>query len=498
MGSSATGEQHPMRALQSLPWPRPWPRRRTAIAVGAIAAALGASAAHGVAQGASRGGSALSRVLARDTLANGLEVITVENHTVPLATIEIAVRNGAFTQSPTEQGYAHLFEHLLFRSYGRRSPESFASAAARLDAAYNGTTSEETVSYYLVLPSANLARGVHLLARLLREPAFVDDDLDRERAIVLGELDRHEADPVQQLHREVSQRLWGDAWSRKDVSGNAKALAAATPKLLEATYRRYYVPNNAALIVGGDVTPAQVMELATRELGDWRRAPNPFEVNPIPPMPFLEEHRGVVFSSPQAANVTVILAWQGPSVEVDTQATYAADVLSDVLDRPTSTFQRDLVDSGIFQSISISYETLRRTGPITLFGVTSREKLRGALTALFAELNRLGDSTYVTDEELEDAKKAREVNNALALEHTSTTVQGLAFWWSVAGLDYYRTYVERMREQTRHDLATYAKRYLIGRPMSVGVLTTPEGAEEARQIIHYVLGGGNTAAGRAQ
>ncbi|MBX6331774.1 MAG: insulinase family protein [Gemmatimonadaceae bacterium] len=483
-----------MRALQFLSWPR----HGTAIAVAALAAALGASAARGVAQETSRGGSALTRVLTHDTLANGLEVITLENHTVPLATIEIAVRNGAFTQSPTEQGYAHLFEHLLFRSYGRRAPESFASAAARLDAAYNGSTSEETVSYYLILPSANLARGVHLLARLIREPSFVADDLERERAIVLGEIERHEADPVQQLNREVSQRLWGDAWGRKDVAGNAEALAAATPKLLEATYRRYYVPNNAALIVGGDVTPAQVMALAARELGDWRRAPDPFEANPIPQMPFLEAHRGVVFSSSQAANVTVILAWQGPSVDVDTQATYAADVLSDVLDRPTSTFQHDLVDSGIFQSISIGYQTLRRTGPITIFGITSREKLRGALTALFTELSRLGDSTYITDEELEDAKKAREVNNALALEHTSATVQGLAFWWSVAGLDYYRTYVDRMREQTRHDLAMYAKRYIIGRPMSVGVLTTPEGTEEARQILRYVLGGGTATAGSAQ
>ena len=120
------------------------------------------------------------------------------------------------------------------------------------------------------------------------------------------------------------------------------------------------------------------------------------------------------------------------------------------------------------------------------------------ITIDLTELSRLGDSTYITDEELEDAKKAREVNNALALEHTSATVQGLAFWWSVAGLDYYRTYVDRMREQTRHDLAMYAKRYIIGRPMSVGVLTTPEGTEEARQILRYVLGGGTATAGSAQ
>ena len=88
-------------------------------------------------------------------LDNGLQVFVVENHTVPLATVLVAVRNGAMTQEPGDRGLAHLFEHLLFRSY-KGDPTAFAQEATFLDAQFNGTTAEEVVTYYLVLPAKNV------------------------------------------------------------------------------------------------------------------------------------------------------------------------------------------------------------------------------------------------------------------------------------------------------------------------------------------------------
>src|SRR5205823_14280057 len=95
--------------------------------------------------------SSPARFIHRTRLDNGLEVITVANNTVPLATVLVAVRNGAFTQDSADQGMAHLYEHLLFRSYGGGRPDAFGLEVSRLNGRYNGATSEEVVYYHVAV-----------------------------------------------------------------------------------------------------------------------------------------------------------------------------------------------------------------------------------------------------------------------------------------------------------------------------------------------------------
>ncbi|HEX6534833.1 MAG TPA: pitrilysin family protein [Gemmatimonadaceae bacterium] len=443
---------------------------------------------------AAQGRSALHRALVHDSLPNGLQVIVLENHTVPLATLEVVVRNGAFTQSPSEEGYAHLFEHLLFRAYGWGNA-SFGIAATHLDAAYNGETREENVSYYLLLPSSNLESGLHLLARLVEHPRFGSGDLDRERAVVIDEMSRDGSDPVRALREEVDERLWGSAWSYKDLIGTADVIRAATPKRLERVFERFYVPNNAALVIGGDVDPARAIEVARRAFGGWDRAPDPFAGWHEPTIPPLRQSQAVVVTSPDAANATIVMEWQGPSVLRDREATYAADVLSDVLASPMSNFQQHLVGSGTFQSVSIGYQTLARTGPIVLTAVTRRDRLRPALIALGTELMQLADSGYITPEELAAAKKAREVRSAFELESGTSMAHTLAYWWSVAGLDYYESYVASMARCTPRQIRDYARTYIVNRAASIGVLTTPDLATDAQRAVIDIFGGGHVTAG---
>src|SRR5205085_1174395 len=137
----------------------------------------------------------LERITHHATLPNGLEVIVVENHSVPLATVEVVVRAGAMIQQPDDQGVPHLFEHMLFKGYLGPRDQSFRQTTAELKAAYNGTTSDETVSYYMILPSANVGGAIDALADLVRRPRFEKQDLIRERFVVLGEYQRRLSEP---------------------------------------------------------------------------------------------------------------------------------------------------------------------------------------------------------------------------------------------------------------------------------------------------------------
>src|SRR5688500_65391 len=124
----------------------------------------------------------LEKIIKRKVLANGLEVIVVENHGVPLATIEVDVKNGSFTQSPEFAGLAHMYEHMFFRSNTKYSqPESFVGRAGDLGAVFNGTTREEVVNYYLTVPSDSVSAGISFLSSALLAPLFRQEELERER-----------------------------------------------------------------------------------------------------------------------------------------------------------------------------------------------------------------------------------------------------------------------------------------------------------------------------
>ena len=127
-------------------------------------------------------------------------MIVVENHGVPLATVEVNVKNGAFTQNPEFAGLAHMYEHMFFKANAQLpEPDAFIERASELGAVFNGTTQEERVNYYMTLPADSLAGGLRLMTAALREPRFLREELERERQVVLGEYDRHESSPFFEL-----------------------------------------------------------------------------------------------------------------------------------------------------------------------------------------------------------------------------------------------------------------------------------------------------------
>ncbi|HKO14743.1 MAG TPA: pitrilysin family protein [Gemmatimonadaceae bacterium] len=421
----------------------------------------------------------LERRIQRQVLPNGLEVIVVENRGVPLVTIEADVRNGSFTQGPQYEGLSHLYEHMFFKANSEYpQPDAFVARASELGAVFNGSTREEVVNYYLTLPADSIEGGMRFLAAALMHPLFRKDELERERAVVIGEYDRNESSPFYRFTRAVDQALWTTAWSRKNPLGERDVILRTTPEQMRYIQHRYYVPNNSAIIVTGDVTPARAFELARSIFGEWPRAEDPFAAEPIPPVPPLRQNTGVIVEQPVGA-VLVELTWQGPSARKDAAATYAADVFSDVLNQAGSRFQRMLVDSGLFQSVGVNYYTLNHVGPISIIAQTTPERLREALAALNAELEKVLEPGYFTADELASTKQHRIVDAMFQLERASGFAHQVGFWWAVTGLDYFYGYTDMMAQQTPEDLRRYARTYIIGQPHVTGVLIAPD----ARQRI---------------
>ena len=456
-------------------------RLHSLTAPGAIVLPLLLAAASASAQRAT-----LERQVTSKTLPNGLTVVVAENHAIPLATVEVVVRGGAITQQRDEQGVPHLFEHMLFRSYRAGGVQNFGEAASRIDAGYNGTTSEESVTYYATVPAGAATDAVGLLAHLMIDPRFRKEDLQTERQVVFGEFNRDISDARGQLHTAVERTLWGDSFYRKNTLGDAMSLWAATPDRLTAIYKRYYLPNNAAIVVTGDVAAPLIIAEVEKKFADWKPGPDPATTYPVPELNALTKSQALVLNG-DVNDITVMMMWPGPRVVADSVDGYSADVVSEILDDQDSGFQQRLVDSGLFSHASIEYLSLAHVGPITFVGTTTRDKLDIALTALTRELALMGDDDYFSESDLAFAKKRRAVDTAMELETSDGMAQLLSYWWAVTGLDHYYGYVDNLDARTTADLHSYVKRYIVQHPFVMGALTPDADAKVAQAYLQQFI-----------
>jgi zinc protease len=414
-------------------------------------------------------------------LPNGLEIIVLEDHSVPLVTIELAARNGSFTEPPEFNGLSHLYEHMFFKANRAiANAEDYLQKIGQLGIAYNGSTREEVVNYYFTTTSPNLRTAMNFMRDAVRYPLFDKGEFERERQVVIGEIDRNEANPFYYLNLEMTNRLFYKYPSRKNPLGSRQTVSAATTDMMRLIQARYYVPNNSALVVTGDVVPEEVFKMAQEFYGDWPKAEDPFVKYPMVEHPPLAKSEGAIVKQP-VQNVLIDIGWHGPSIGKDNPATYAADVFSFILTQPNSRFQRALVDTGLVNGVTIGYLTQRNVGPIQIIAQTTPDKARAAIRAIYNEVAHFNDKDYFTDEQLESAKALLEADDLYSREKLSEYAHTLSFWWSSTGLEYFRGYLANLRKTTRADISRYVTTYIQGKP-HVGLVLISDEAQQQIQL----------------
>lgn len=297
----------------------------------------------------------------------------------------------------------------------------------------------------------------------VRYPLFREDEFERERQVVIGEIDRNESNPYYYLSKEMNERLFYKYPSRKSPLGSRQTVSAATTAMMRLIQSRYYVPNNSALVLTGDVNPEVAFSLAEEFYRDWARAEDPFVKFPLVEHPPLSKSEAGIITQP-VENVILNVAWHGPSIGKDDAATYAADVFSFILTQPDSRFQRALVDTGLVNGLTINYYTQRNVGPINIFAQTSPDKARAAIKAIYNEVAHFNDKDYFTEEQLESAKALLEADDLYSREKLTEYAHTLSFWWASTGLEYFRGYLPRLRATSRADISRYVTTYIQGKP----------------------------------
>ncbi|PYF75903.1 M16 family metallopeptidase [Pedobacter nutrimenti] len=405
-------------------------------------------------------------------LANGLELIVVTDHTVPLVTLEFACRNGSFTETNEFNGLSHLYEHLFF-SANKDYPdyESFTRKSNELEISSNATTREEVVNYFFTLPTENLKPGLKFMNSAIRYPRFTKVEMQKENEVVNAEFTRHESDPIYPLIEANSRHMWGANYSRKNVIGNHEVILSATPEKMDSIKNKYYRPDNSVLIIAGDVQAEEALNYAESIFGNWK-APDydPFKKWPIPEFKPLEKQDYYIVESEKTPIPYLLISWHGPDTRKDLPATYAADVFSFILNQNGSKLKKALIDSGLALEADVNYYTQKYTGPISLMVNPNPTKVRECYQEVLKQISLWDQDTYLSDLQIERAKRLLSIEQVKRSEVTSDYAHLLSFWWASASIDYYTKYEENLNKVTRKDLVDYVKKYIKDKPYCAGLL----------------------------
>jgi len=450
------------------------------------------------------------------TLANGLEVFAVENHAVPLATICVTFRGGASAQDPETAGLFHLYEHMLFDGNEKYPTQAaFMAAINRMGVAnWNGGTGAQYINYYISIPSDRLAEGLEFWSWAVRKPVFNADKLEREKQVVINEIRGYHNDPNHIADDGLESRVFSLYPWRKNVDGPEENIQKATVAQLEAMRAKYYIPRNMALLVGGDLDPSRVFDLAERYFGDWEGGAAPVigepPQGPVPP--------GIALVYPDdnfyKGLAQVQLRWRGPDVLRQTRDSYAADVLGSLLSSTVGRFKTELMASGLElydpEYIDFSYGTARDGGdfgfgaylkvPEAAGEVLDRgEALRALVLDKLAAIAR-DPAAFFGPDQLEKARAKLIDQKLLSQEVASHFVNGsLTFWWSVAGTDYFFGYEDNIRRVAWTDISGLITKYLTSAaPSAIEIRlrsdaygADPRAKEREKALGYSVLGSEN-------
>ena len=410
-------------------------------------------------------------------LDNGLELLVLEDFSVPLVTVEIAVRNGSFTEDSEYNGLSHLYEHMFFKANKDiPSQEKYLDRIHELGIVFNGTTNVEKVNYFFTLGSKDVLQGLQFMNSAIRYPLFLKEEMKKENPVVDGEFQRQESNPYFSLFDKFNHKMWGTLYSRRNPIGDHQVILTCTPEKMQVIKDKYYFPNNSILVVAGAVHHEDILQKVKAIFGDWKPCEfDPFQKWPIPqasPLNPADSLSFVVVN--ENARVPVMqVGWLGPDTRTDPKNVIVADVFSGILSQKNSKFQKELVDSGFAISAGLNYAIQKYTGPIILQFVPLSSKFKNAFKALQKQINQFDEDDYFTDEQLEIAKIRLANQEKYGREVTSNFTHALTTWWCSASLNYYFNFQDEIKKVSRQDIKDYIQKYIKGRPCVKGLMLNP-------------------------
>jgi zinc protease len=419
-------------------------------------------------------------------LANGLQIIVLENHKSPVATFNVFYRVGSRNEQFGKTGISHLCEHLMFRGTKKLAPEEFSNTIQENGGNDNAFTSEDFTDYFEIINRDHLNVPITLEAD--RMANFAPKGFDSEKAVVMEERRLRTEDSPEDALQEMTQAAAYVAhpyhWP---VIGWMHEIEGITLQDALAYHAIYYSPQNAIVVVVGDFNADQVTRLVTESFGSIKNTEKPLPVTEVEPPQQGERH--VVME--HAANLPAFNeAYHVPNYRNLPDA-FALEIASEILsDGKSSRLYKDLVvDKQSVVDVGAEYDMTSFDPGLFWFSAQIRPgvKTEDVIAEIDKQVAALRD-TPVSPEELQRAKNLEQSGFVYGQDSIFREAELLGVYQMLGDYHMIDDYLSEIDKVTAADVQRVAKKYLVNSNRTVGVLV-PTGV-----LRHEMAGGGGGGA----
>ena len=415
------------------------------------------------------------------TLANGMQVVVIPNHRAPVVTHMIWYRVGAADEPRGLTGMAHYLEHLLFKGTPTLGAGEYSKKIRALGGNDNAFTAQDYTAFYASIAVDHLETVMKMESDRMTNTNPPADDFTSEQKVVLEERrQRTENDPRGFFSEQMKALLFVNHPYGNSVIGWQHEVAALTWPQIQKFYKEHYGPNNAILVVSGDITAAQLKPLAEKYYGPLKPIAKPDRTwTSVPPMIATPE---LTLHHPQIQQPVFMRLYRLPSLLQNREEGYALSVLQDILDGGAATrlYKSLVVEQKIATSVGFSYDGLAISDSVGWLSAIPAEgvSLDVVEKALETELRKV-IKDGVTDQELNEARQRMQDSAAFARDSLAGPAmvvgQSLASGLTLDDVEYWP---QHLKDVTKEQIKAVTAKYLdpdhIGRrPYISGYLLPP-------------------------
>ncbi len=401
-------------------------------------------------------------------LNNGLQVIVVENHRAPVITHMIWYRVGAADEPYGQSGIAHFLEHLMFK--GQKHPilgdlksGEFSKIVRSLGGNDNAFTSQDYTAYFQSISKDEIERVMKMEAGRMRGMSIPLEEFNSEKKVIGEERrQRTDNDPRAQMSEQMREALFPNHPYAIPIIGWMHEIEGLTYQGVMNFYNKYYAPNNAILVVSGDVKASQVYEIAKRTYGIIKRADTPKRER-IKSPPFIAK-TSITLEHPTIKEAVFRRTYRVASARQNKQESIALEVLEDIIGGgSTSRLYKSLVvEQKIATNIAVSYNSAAWNDATLSIAATpaSKEQITDVKNAIDAELRKLINDG-VSDQELSQSITRMQSDAIYARD--SLTGPAMIIGYSLitgSSLDDIEYWAQDIQGVTKEQIREVASKYL--------------------------------------
>lgn len=357
----------------------------------------------------------------KTTLPGGIRLLVTPLSNTMAVSMAFMVGVGSRYESDPEGGASHFIEHVVFKGTSRwPTAKDIASAIEGVGGVINGSTSQEITSYWVKLPRDHWKTGFELLSDLLLNPLFREEDVEKERLVILEELRGMKDSPEEWVFVMATSLLWPNHPLGREIIGTKESLQGLSREKLLEFKATHYVPSKAVISLAGAITFEEALEAALHGLSSWT-GDSPSTFAPAPPP---SDSPAQAYESRRVEQTYLVLTWYG--LPLTSPDRYALSVMNALLGEGMSSrlFTEIREKRGLAYSISSYIEFFTDSGSIGIIAGVSPNRFEEALKAIVEQLLLL-KAHEVDEEELGRAKEFVKGRLLLQLEDSLS----LAFWY---------------------------------------------------------------------